>query len=128
MYREAGGERGEGAELCMMMVGNVIINRAMYKGDFPNTIQDVLKQKSQYPWVSRVGLNFPDNVSKEERQYFCGLAKRLLDGERVCPYNVTFQAEFKMQRHGNPQDAKVFKYFGFKKKGGRISKYYFCYY
>lgn len=128
MYREAGGERGEGAELCMMMVGNVVINRTMYEGDFPNTIQDVLKQKSQYPWVSRVGLNFPDNVSKEERQYFCGLAKRLLDGERVCPYNVTFQAEFKMQRYGNPQDARVFKYFGFKKKGGRISEYYFCYY
>ena len=128
MYREAGGERGEGAELCMMMVGNVIINRAMYKGDFPNTIQDVLKQKNQYPWANRVGFHFPDDVSKEERQYFCGLAKRLLDGERVCPYNVTFQAEFKMQRHGNPSDAKVFKYFGFKKKSGRVSKYYFCYY
>lgn len=128
MYREAGGERGEGAELCQLLVGNVIINRAMYKGDFPNTIQDVLRQPHQYPWVNRVGFHWSSNVSKEERTYFCNLAKRLLNGERVCPYNVTFQAEFKMQRHGNPADAKVFKYFGFKKKNGRISKYYFCYY
>lgn len=69
-----------------LLVGNVVLNRVA-SSRFPNTIYDVLHQSGQYPWVSRGSY-----AAITDRAY--ANAQRLLDGERLCPEDVVFQAEF----------------------------------
>lgn len=96
IYQEAG------ADYCSdetrMMVGTVVMNRVT-DSRFPDTIHGVLTQKAQYGRLYWTGLVWPDRASKAveahavERAYKC--AERILNGERVLPEGVVWQAEFK---------------------------------
>ena len=72
-----------------LMVGNVVLNRVNHPR-FPNTIFDVIHQPGQYCWVMR-GVNV-ESVIISERAW--RNAQLLMDGYRVAPPNVVFQAEF----------------------------------
>lgn len=106
--REAGGQ----SEEIQMLVANVIINR-VNSPLFPNTIYEVLTQRMQYGMMWRDGISFPDWANENDKDHCMSVAKRILDGERVCPENVVFQAEF-------IQGSGIYKQFG--------NDYYFCYY
>ena len=81
---EAGGCTDE----HQLLVGNVVLNRVA-DSRFPNTIYGVIYQKGQYSptWNGAI------NKTPTEQAY--KNAQRLLDGERFCPNNVIFQANFK---------------------------------
>lgn len=106
--REAGGV----SEEIQLLVANVIINRVNSKL-YPNTIYKVLTQYKQYGTMWRDGISFPGWATSEVKANCYSVAKRILGGERVCPENVLFQAEFK-------QGNRIYKYFD--------EGYYFCYY
>ena len=81
---EAGGCTDE----HQLLVGNVVLNRVA-DSRFPNTIYGVIYQKGQYSptWNGAI------NKIPSQQAYIN--AQRLLDGERFCPSNVVFQANFK---------------------------------
>ena len=106
--REAGGATDE----IQLLVANVIINR-VNSSIYPNTIYEVLTQKSQYGMMWKYGISFPDWAQQKHIDHCYDIARRILDGERVCPENVLFQAEF-------PQGSGIYKQFD--------DDYYFCYY
>lgn len=106
--REAGGE----SEEIQLLVANVIINR-VNSSIYPNTIYEVLTQYKQYGTMWKYGVSFPDWADDKVKEQCYSVAKRILKGERFCPENVLFQAEFK-------QGSGVYKQFG--------DDYYFCYY
>lgn len=95
IYQEAG------SDVCSdetrMMVGNVVLNRVA-DDRFPNTIEEVLLQERQYGLLHWTGLVWPERASymseahAVQRAYDC--AERLLNGERLLPDDVVFQAEF----------------------------------
>lgn len=100
------------SDLHQQMVGNVVLNRVS-SDLFPDTIEEVIFQKGQYsPTFNRSKWN---NVVPDERTI--ANAKLLLEGFRVCPENVVFQAEFK-------QGKGVFMSISDKHLGTT----YFCYY
>lgn len=105
--REAGGA----IEEIQLLVANVVINRVCHS-IYPNTIYEVLTQPNQYGTMCRDGISFPSWADDEVQKQCYSVAKRILDGERVCPENVLFQAEF-------VQGSSIFKQF---------DGYYFCYY
>lgn len=105
---EAGGE----SEEIQLLVANVVINR-VNSPLFPNTIYGVLTQYKQYGMMWKYGVSFPTWANQNTIDHCYAIAKRILDGERVCPENVLFQAEF-------VQGSGIFKQFG--------DKFYFCYY
>ena len=86
IYREAGCNWL--SDLHQLLVGNVVLNRVA-SSEFPNTIKGVLTQRGQYPWAS----NPYSSGTPTERCY--ENARRLLNGERFCPSNVVFQAQFR---------------------------------
>lgn len=106
--REAGGE----SEEIQLLVANVIINR-VNSSYYPDTIYDVLTEYKQYGTMWKYGVSFPDWADEKVKEQCYSVAQRILEGERFCPENVLFQAEFK-------QGSGVFKQFG--------DDYYFCYY
>lgn len=106
--REAGGEPEE----IQLLVANVIINR-VNSDLYPNTIYGVLTQRNQYGTMWRDGVSFPSWATDEVKEQCYSVARRILEGERFCPENVIFQAEFQ-------QGSGIYKYF---EEG-----YYFCYY
>ena len=106
--REAGGE----SEEIQLLVANVIINR-VNSSIYPDTIYEVLTEYKQYGTMWKYGVSFPDWADDKVKEQCYSVAKRILEGERFCPENVLFQAEFK-------QGSGVFKQFG--------DDYYFCYY
>jgi hypothetical protein len=95
IYNEAG------ADFCSdstrMMVGTVVMNRVA-DPRYPNTIEEVLLQKSQYSDFSWNGIRWPERAGKDveahavARAYDCAL--RILEGERALPADVIYQAEF----------------------------------
>lgn len=95
IYAEAGGDAC--SDETRLMVGNVVLNRVA-DSRFPDTLAGVLTQKSQYAHFSKNGLTWPKRASQQveahavARAYEC--AERLLNGERVLPEGVIFQAEF----------------------------------
>jgi spore germination cell wall hydrolase CwlJ-like protein len=105
--REAGGE----SEEMQLLVANVIINR-VNSSLYPNTIYDVLTQPGQYGTMSVDGISFPSWADNTAKTQCYNVASRILNGERYCPENVLFQAEFK-------QGSGVYKHIG---------NMYFCYY
>lgn len=105
--REAGGASTE----IQMMVANVIINRVC-SDIYPDSVRGVITQRKQYGTMWKNGVSFPDWATQEVIAQCYNVAQRVLDGERVCPANVLFQAEF-------PQGSGVFK---------QYPGYYFCYY
>ena len=106
--REAGGE----SEEIQLLVANVIINR-VNSSLYPDTIYEVLTQYKQYGTMWKYGVSFPDWADEKVKEQCYSVAERILEGERYCPENVLFQAEFK-------QGSGVYKQFG--------DDYYFCYY
>lgn len=106
--REAGGE----SEEIQLLVANVIINR-VNSSLYPDTIYEVLTQYKQYGTMWKYGVSFPDWADEKVKEQCYSVAQRILEGERYCPENVLFQAEFK-------QGSGVYKQFG--------DDYYFCYY
>ena len=106
--REAGGE----SEEIQLLVANVIINR-VNSSYYPDTIYEVLTQYKQYGTMWKYGVSFPDWADEKVKEQCYSVAQRILEGERFCPENVLFQAEFK-------QGSGIFKQFG--------DDYYFCYY
>lgn len=106
--REAGGE----SEEIQLLVANVIINR-VNSSHYPDTIYEVLTQYKQYGTMWKHGVSFPDWADDKVKEQCYSVAKRILEGERFCPEDVLFQAEFK-------QGSGVYKQFG--------DDYYFCYY
>lgn len=104
--REAGGS----SEEIQLLVANVVINR-VNSPLFPNTIYGVLTQHRQYGTMWKHGVSFPNWATESVKAQCYNVAKRILDGERVCPANVIFQAEFK-------QGSGVYKEF---------DGFYFCY-
>lgn len=105
--REAGGE----SEEIQLLVANVIINR-VNSSVYPDTIYEVLTQRRQYGTMWRDGISFPDWATKEVQEQCYSVARRVLEGERFCPENVLFQAEFE-------QGSGIYK---------EYPGYYFCYY
>lgn len=96
IYKEAGADSI--SDKVRLMVGTVVLNRVA-DSRFPNTIEEVLTQPSQYSDFSRYGIRWPERANNPneahavERAY--RLAERLLSGERALPPDVVFQAEFK---------------------------------
>ncbi|MEG1563854.1 MAG: cell wall hydrolase [Bacteroides sp.] len=71
-----------------MCVGNVVINRVS-SPKFPDTIKKVLEQPGQYYGKNSKYFN---NIVPSEKSVEA--AKRLLEGERLLPESVVFQANF----------------------------------
>ena len=103
--REAGGS----SEEIQLLVANVVINR-VNSSRYPNTIYGVLTQRMQYGTMWKYG-SFPKWADQKVKDQCYSVARRILEGERVCPANVVFQAEFK-------QGSGVYKEF---------DGFYFCY-
>lgn len=95
IYQEAGGDAC--SDETRLMVGNVVMNRVA-DDRFPNTIEEVLLQKQQYGRLHWTGLVWPERASQNveahavARAYDC--AERVLNGERLLPDDVIWQAEF----------------------------------
>lgn len=94
IYQEAGGDAC--SDETRLMVGQVVMNRVA-DSRFPNTIEEVLLQKSQYGRLHWTGLVWPERAAHEpeavERAYRC--AEMVLNGEKLLPDDVCFQAEFR---------------------------------
>lgn len=106
--REAGGASTE----IQRLVANVVINR-VNSSIYPDTIRGVITQRNQYGnlW-KKAEIDFPKWAPQEVIDKCFDVAKYILDGNRVCPDNVLFQAEFS-------QGSGIFAQF---------PGYYFCYY
>lgn len=111
IFQEAGGS----SESIKLMVGNVVLNRVAWKAYYPDTIRGVVTQSSQYGRLHWTGVKFPSRASNaREKKYVqqsYDVAQRLLEGERVLPANVIYQAEFE-------QGSGIYKH---------VSGFYFCY-
>lgn len=93
IYCEAGGDAC--TDETRRMVGEVILNRVA-DPRFPDTIEGVLTQKSQYGRFHWTGVVWPSRAAHEpeavERAYRC--AEAVLTEPRLLPEDVVFQAEF----------------------------------
>ena len=93
IYCEAGGD--ETSDETRRMVGEVVLNRVA-DPRFPSSILGVLTQRGQYGLFWKTGVVWPGRASREpeavERAYAC--ARLVLEGERLLPEDVIFQAEF----------------------------------
>ena len=100
IYQEAGSDVC--SDEARMMVGNVVLNRVA-DPRFPNTIYEVLTEVTAsgfgaYGRLHWTGIVWPERANylseahAVQRAYSC--AERLLNGERVLPDDVVWQAEF----------------------------------
>lgn len=105
--REAGGESDE----IQLLVANVVINR-VNSAIYPDSIYGVLTDYMQYGMMWKYGVSFPKWADQNTIDHCYDIARRILEGERVCPDNVLFQAEFE-------QGSGIYKQF---------DGFYFCYY
>lgn len=87
--QEAGGESTD----IQLLVGNVVLNRVA-SHRYPNTIYEVATGYLQYGMMWKYGVKFPKWADQATINRCYYIAERLLDGERVCPANVIYQAEF----------------------------------
>lgn len=93
IYCEAGSDAC--TDETRRMVGEVILNRVA-DPRFPDTIEGVLTQKSQYGRFHWTGVVWPSRAANEpeavKRAYRC--AEAVLTEPRLLPEDVVFQAEF----------------------------------
>lgn len=93
IYQESGSDSI--SDETRIMVGNVVLNRVADER-FPDTIYDVLTQRSQYGRFHWTGIVWPEQAEHEpeavERAYDC--ARRVLEGEKILPDTAVWQAEF----------------------------------
>lgn len=78
--REAGGS----SEEIQLLVANVVINR-VNSSRYPNTIYGVLTQRMQYGTMWKYGISFPKWADQKVKDQCYSVARRILEGERVCP-------------------------------------------
>ena len=76
---------------CQLLVGNVVLNRVA-DPRFPDCIRSVIYQKGQY------APTWNGAIDKAPGERAVANAMRLLEGERFCPENVVWQAEFRQGR------------------------------
>lgn len=79
-----------------LMVGNVVLNRVK-SNQFPDSIRGVITSKYAYGTMYWDGVSIPtanDTVTKSAIDRCYANAKKLLDGHRVLPDNVVYQAGF----------------------------------
>lgn len=74
-----------------LLVGNVVLNRVA-SPLFPNTIKEVIYQKGQYAMAHKLDETIPDERTIEN-------ARLLLEGLRVCPEDIIWQAGFKQGKY-----------------------------
>lgn len=95
IYQEAGGNAC--SDETRLMVGQTVLNRVA-DDRFPNTIEEVLLQESQYGRLCWTGLVWPSRHSNPgeadavKRAYEC--AERVLGGEKLLPDDSVWQAGF----------------------------------
>lgn len=89
------------------LVGNVVLNRVK-SSKFPNTIKEVIYQSGQYSTAYKLNNTVPDERTIEN-------AKLLLEGLRVCPDDILYQANF-------PQGTYTYKVIN----DSILGKTYFC--
>ena len=93
IYQEAGSDAI--SDWTRLAVGNVVLNRVADER-FPDTVAAVLLQEGQYGEYSWTGVRWLPSAEYEPwavaRAYDC--ARRLLEGERVLPEDVVWQAGF----------------------------------
>lgn len=93
IYCEAGSDSI--SDETRRMVGEVVLNR-MADNRFPDSIEGVLTQRSQYGRFYWTGVVLPSRAASEpeavERAYDC--ARMVFTEERLLPTDVVFQAEF----------------------------------
>lgn len=95
IYQEAGGDAC--SDETRRMVGEVVLNRVA-DPRWPDTIEGVLTQPSQYGRMHWTGVIWPARASKAgeqhavERAYAC--AEAVFTQERLLPEDVVFQAAF----------------------------------
>jgi spore germination cell wall hydrolase CwlJ-like protein len=99
-------EAAEGNLLDYQLVGNVVLNRVA-ASTFPNTIREVVYQGNGAQYACIKGNKFKG----QPNQMALEVAESLLLGERYCPENVVFQAQFK-------QGNGIYK---------KIGVHYYCY-
>lgn len=97
IYNEAGADSC--SDETRRLVGYVILNR-VNDPRYPNTIQGVLKQRSQYGRFYWTGIKFADRASLPQEQHAVQrayrIAKECLEANTIpIPKTVLFQAEFK---------------------------------
>lgn len=94
IYCEHGGDEATDTE--RILDGDVILNRVHSK-QFPNTIRGVLEAKNQYEGFEN-GVHFPSRAKSQYEQKAVKrayrIAKEVLNGKKLCPNNVVYQAEF----------------------------------
>lgn len=79
-----------------LMVGNVVLNRVK-SNQFPDTIRGVITSKYAYGTMYWNGVSIPnatDPITKSAIERCYANAEKLLDGYRILPDNVVFQAGF----------------------------------
>lgn len=103
---EAGGE----SEEAQLLVANVVLNRVAHNR-YSDTIREVLTEPYQYGLMWKNGIKFPKWATEKTVKKCYAVAKRILEGERVCPESVIYQAEF-------IQGSAIFK---------EVDGMYFCY-
>ena len=89
------------------LVGNVVLNRVK-SSKFPNTLEGVIYQKGQYSTAKKLKNITPDTRTIDN-------AKLLLEGTRVCPDDILYQANF-------PQGTYTYKVIN----DSILGKTYFC--
>ena len=101
-------------EGIMLRVGNVVLNRVA-DPRFPNSVYDVITAPGQYGHGNGEPIVFYSYISQDGIQRSYDVARRLLNGERVLPENVVWQAGF-------PQGNGLYEYFE-----AEPHDFYFCY-
>ena len=95
IYNEHGGNNA--TDIQRILDGNVIINRVK-SGKFANTIRGVLESEGQYAGFEN-GVKFPSRAKnaceQEAVKMAYAIAKRVLEGETLCPSNVVYQSEYR---------------------------------
>ena len=95
IYNEHGGNKA--TDWQRIADGNVVLNR-IRSGKFAKTIRGVLESKGQYAGFEN-GVKFPKRATydceKEAVQRAYDIAKRVLEGEKVCPDDIVYQSEHK---------------------------------
>lgn len=95
IYQEAGSDKC--SDETRLMVGTVVMNRIADER-FPDTMYDVITERSQYGRLHWTGIVWPERASSPneahavERAYT--IAERVLEGERSFGEDVVWQAEF----------------------------------
>ncbi len=89
-----------GATYCsdrlQLLVANVVMNH-VESPDFPNTIREVITRKGAYGTMYWDGVSIPeanDSITKSAIDRCYANAKKVLEGYRILPTNVIYQAGF----------------------------------